>query len=99
MAARVLFSPRAEADLESIGDFIALDDRPTAVRFVRTLRERSLSLEELPERGVPFGKGTRALVVGSYLILYQVRQDEAQQLVVIAAVVHASRVRKRPSPA
>lgn len=96
MPAKVIFSPRAEADIEAIGDFIALDDRRTAERFVALLRDRCHSLAEFPDRGVPYGKGLRALVAGSYLIFYQVRSIEDQPVVIIAAVTHGARVRSRP---
>jgi toxin ParE1/3/4 len=96
MAARVIFSPRAEADIEAIGDFIALDDRRAADRFVQSLRERCQSLSEFPNRGVPFGKTSRALVLGRYLIFYEVRSLEAGLIVVIAAVVHGARLASRP---
>jgi len=96
MAARVVFSPQAEADIEAIGDFIALDDPRAANRFVDTLRDRCRSLAEFPNRGTPFGKQGRALVLGDYLILYQVRSVEQDVLVVIAAVVHGARLRSRP---
>jgi toxin ParE1/3/4 len=98
MAARVVFSPRAEADLEAIGDYVAMDNPEAATRLVRSLRERCLSLSEFPDRGAPFGKAARALVLGNYLILYQVRSLEDEVLVIIAAVVHGARLQARPAP-
>ncbi len=37
---RLLFTPMAESDLESIGDYIASDNPHRAITFVRELRQQ-----------------------------------------------------------
>ena len=81
----------AEADLEVIGDHIAQHDPARAVAFIRVLRDKCLSLAELPH-GFPIveryaAHGLRRRVHGNYLIFYQV---EAERIVVIH-VLHGAR--------
>ncbi|MGH9547924.1 MAG: type II toxin-antitoxin system RelE/ParE family toxin, partial [Terriglobales bacterium] len=37
---KLIFSPRAENDLQDIGDFIAQDNLDAAISFVERLRQR-----------------------------------------------------------
>ncbi len=75
----------AERDLERIGDYIARDNPARAVTFLRELRDKCLSLAEMPERFplVPRYEavGVRRRVHGRYLIFYRVEADRV-------AVVH-----------
>ncbi|MBJ2151581.1 type II toxin-antitoxin system RelE/ParE family toxin [Paracoccus sp. IB05] len=65
----------AEADLESIGDYIARDNPARAVAFIRELGRSCLELAEHPEAWpiVPRyeAHGIRRRVHGRYLIFYQ----------------------------
>jgi toxin ParE1/3/4 len=47
---RLIFTHQAEADLEAIGDHIALDSPFRAVTFIRELRADCLELRTMPER-------------------------------------------------
>lgn len=80
----VRFTAEAEADLERIGDYIARDNPPRAVTFVRELRAACLGLADFPERFplVPHyaDKGIRQRVHGSYLIFYRVEADSVTVL-------------------
>ena len=72
----VVITDEAEADLERVGDFIALDNPLRALSFVRELRERCERLAEIPE-GFPLvpryeSSGVRRRVHGNYLIFYRV---------------------------
>ena len=90
MTPRVEFTARAEADLESIGDYIALDNPRRAASFVRELRARCERLAAQPRANrlrEEFGPGVRGAVHASYLILYAERRD----LLVIERVVHGAR--------
>ena len=47
---RIIFSPEAEADLESIGDYIALDNPSRALSFTQQMRAACTELAEHPRR-------------------------------------------------
>ena len=51
MKNQLIFSPRAEADLEEILEFIAKDKPAAAVSFVEKLREKCFVLAANPEIG------------------------------------------------
>ena len=91
MAVRLVLSDVAEADIEAIGDYIALDSSQAAVRFVAHLRERCESLTTFPARGKPFGPRNRALLVGDYLIVYRAAQSGSDPLIEVIRVVHGAR--------
>lgn len=89
MTFRVL--PRAEADLAEIGDFIALDDREAAYRFIQGFYERFQKLSDFPDLGrrrASVARDMRSFPVGSYLIFYRVT---AARDVEIVRVVHGAR--------
>ena len=91
MTPRVEFTARAEADLEGIGDYIALDDPRRAASFVRELRARCERIADQPRANrlrEEFGSGVRGAVHGSYLILYTHRDDGR---VVVERIVHGAR--------
>jgi toxin ParE1/3/4 len=73
VARRVAWAEAAWRDLERIGEHIAEDSPGYAAAFVRRVRDRARSLEEMGERGriVPElnNPAVRELVVGSYLIV------------------------------
>jgi len=71
---RLLFSPRAEQDLDDILAYIARDKPLAAVRFVEKLRDTCRLLAENPELGErreDFGRGLRCFSVGNYAIVYR----------------------------
>ena len=71
---RLVFAPLALADLEEIGDFIALDSPPRALSFVQELRAQCRKILDNPlafparENVAP---GLRILPHGQYLIFYR----------------------------
>ena len=50
---RLVVTPRAAADLEDIGDYIAQADPAVAVRMVARLEEISILLNDHPRIGTP----------------------------------------------
>ena len=83
----VVFTEEAEADLEHIGDYIALDNPRRAVSFVNELIDRCESLADMP-RAYPLvpryeGKGVRRRPHGAYLIFYRVGADQIDILHVL----------------
>lgn len=74
MIVRIL--PVARAELEAIGDYIARDNPRRAVSFVRELRDKCLSLADMP-LAFPLvpryeDHGVRHRVHGRYQIFYRV---------------------------
>jgi toxin ParE1/3/4 len=75
----VVVTPAAEADLESIGDYIAAHNPARAVTFIRELRGQCLELGEMPEAFALVPRyerqGIRRRVFGNYLIFYRIDAD------------------------
>jgi toxin ParE1/3/4 len=88
----VVFSQRANADLEAIGDWIARDNPGRAISFVAELRNACEALGANP-RIYPLLPGSRTLrkrTFAQYLILYRVRAE-----VFIVSIWHGARDRQR----
>lgn len=82
---RLELGPCVEADLEEIGDFIALDNPGRAVSFVREIRERFRMIADNPlifRLRPEIGEGARLSPHGRYVILFRIGND----------VVHIERV-------
>jgi toxin ParE1/3/4 len=82
--------PRAAADLEEIGDFIASENPQRAITFVDEIAAVFRHIAENPrafQRRDDLLPGLRQAVHGHYLILFQT--DDAG--VVIVRVVHGAR--------
>ncbi|MGB3643977.1 MAG: type II toxin-antitoxin system RelE/ParE family toxin [Mesorhizobium sp.] len=88
---KVVFTDAAEADIETIGDYIALSNPFRAVSFVREIRVKCLSLHEAPH-AFPLlqnqeASGIRRRVHGKYLIFYRI----GLKAVEILHVLHGAR--------
>jgi plasmid stabilization system protein ParE len=83
----VVITEEAEADLEQLGDAIAVDSPLRAISFVRELRERCEGLAEFP-RAYPLvpryeDSGVRRRVYGNYLIFYRTGAESIDVLHVL----------------
>jgi toxin ParE1/3/4 len=90
MAHRVVWSPRALADVDAIASYIASDSPFYAGSVVRRIIELTRTLEKFPRAGrkVPeFDDDLRELIAYSYRIIYRVEAAE----VIVAAVIHGKR--------
>ena len=80
----VLITDQAEADLERIGDYIAMDNPQRAVSFIHELVERCKRLAETPNGFslVPRYEhtGVRRRPYRNYLIFYRVCKDRIEVL-------------------
>ena len=80
-------------DLESIGDYIALDSARYAAEFIDSLLNHLHILYDFPKAGriVPEfdQEDTRELIYGHYRIVYWLRNDE---LITIIRVIHGSKL-------
>lgn len=86
---RLEFLPRAEQDLETIGDYIALDNPRRAASFVRELQAQCRKLAKAPQAYRPrpeLGNGMRSCAHGHYVVLFY----EEPGLVRIVRVMHAA---------
>jgi toxin ParE1/3/4 len=92
VAYRVVWSPRALADVEAIAAYIALDSSTYAKAVVRTIVTLTRTLARFPKSGrkVPeFDEETiRELIAYSYRIIYRIESDQ----ITIAAVIHGRRM-------
>ena len=92
MAHRVIWSPRAIEDVESIAAYISQDSEAYAASVVRTILSKARRLSDFSHLGriVPeFGDETiREIFAYSYRIIYRVTDEE----VAIAAIVHGKRL-------
>src|ERR1700674_5181938 len=71
---RLIFAPLATADLEEIGDYIALDNPPRALSFIRELRAQCRKILDNPlafPAREDLAPGLRVLPYGQYLIFYR----------------------------
>jgi toxin ParE1/3/4 len=92
MAHRIVWSPRALADVEAIASFIASDSVFYANAVVRRIVTLTRSLSKFPSAGrkVPEfdDESIRELSAYSYRIIYSVEPEQ----VTIAAVIHGKRM-------
>ena len=94
MTRTVVLTPSAEADLDAILAYIALDNPTAARRFVAALRRKTATLATFPERcarapedGLD-GMEIRHLLHGRYRILFTIEPDR----VTILQVRHTARL-------
>ena len=74
----VIFSAKAEDDLEEIADYIAVDSPRRALSFIHKLREQCQKLELFPEsfrRFPELGPEARIMPYKKYVVLYRVLND------------------------
>lgn len=80
----VVITDEAEADLENIGNYIAIDNPVRADTFVQELVERCLQLAEMPHAFALVPRyehtGVRRRRHGEYLIFYRVEADSVDVL-------------------
>ena len=91
---KVSFDPRARDELDAIFDWIAKDNPRAAQRMIARIeaRVRNLALSELSDQGRPgLVPGTRELIVGPYIIVYEPRHERDE--IVVLTIVHAARRR------
>jgi toxin ParE1/3/4 len=88
---RLDFAAAAEADLESIGDYIAQDNPLAAIRMILDIRDHCRKIASIPAIGrtrPELGAGLRSLSVSPYVIIY--RYEEPDRVVVVR-IVHGAR--------
>lgn len=78
MGCKIIFSPQAIADLESVVRYIARDNPEAALRTGDALLARVAILQEFPLVGSPYSKrpGVRKLVSRPYVIYYRPRLED-----------------------
>lgn len=89
---RLLFSPRAAADLEEIADYIARDNPVRAARFVAELEATCRAVAASPELysiRSDLASGLRMAIHGRYLVLY--RDLAGDNIVRVERVLHGAR--------
>lgn len=87
---QLIFSPQSELDLLEIGDYIALDSKASARRWIVILRAQCQKIKLSPLGYVTRPEiklGARSVSIGRYIILFTVKEA----VVRIERVVHGSR--------
>jgi plasmid stabilization system protein ParE len=86
----VIFSPEAEADLETIGDYIARDNPLRAIAFVQQLQATCAALAGHPRRFERLERfrqrEVRRRVFRTYLIVYEVMETQVS----IVRIIHGA---------
>jgi toxin ParE1/3/4 len=83
MARRLIFRPRAEADLESIRAFIVADSPRAAIRFLGSIEKRCRSLLDFPGQGRARNdlfKGLRVLSFGRSVVIGYLTSEETVEV-------------------
>lgn len=84
----VIFSPLADTDFDSILHYIAADNPAAAIRFVDTLRERTIDfLSVSPNGGRQLGK-VRHIAFGNYIVVYRVETGALRVRVLLVTEGH-----------
>jgi plasmid stabilization system protein ParE len=89
MAGKVVWSYRADRDLQALYDYIATENPPAAVRYVEGLRNACRRLEEYPQSGKAFDGTYRVVVYRNHLVFH--RHDALRNVIVVVRVVDARR--------
>ncbi|HAS17674.1 MAG TPA: type II toxin-antitoxin system RelE/ParE family toxin [Nitrospiraceae bacterium] len=89
----IKWTEKASSHLQSIHDYIAIDSKTYASRFIKSLIKATIKLEKMPRCGriVPEleSYGFREVIFRNYRIVYIV--SEGRNDVEILAVVHGAR--------
>ena len=83
-------APRARADMDEIWTYIARDSRQAANRMLRRLTDKFAMVSRQPEIGELRGDlhlGFRTVLVGNYVIYYEIEAERVR----IMRVLHAAR--------
>lgn len=86
---RLVITPLAQRDLETIGDYIAEDNPVRAVTFIRELRAHCSKVRQMPQayRLRPdIAEGIRSSVYGRYVFYFVIESD----IVRIVRVLHGA---------
>lgn len=87
---RLILSPRAELDLEEIGDYIARDNPKRALSFIGELEAHCHRIAETPTafpKRDDIEPGLQMGVHGNYLLLFHAKGDTVR----IERIVHGMR--------
>jgi toxin ParE1/3/4 len=77
---RLIFSEDFYIDLQNIIEYIKLDSPRSARSFANKIMEKIKLLKKNPEMGKesddPRLAGTRLLIIGNYLVLYEIKAED-----------------------
>ena len=76
---KLIISPTAREDLKEIKNYIAEDNKSTALAYIRMLHGKCKKLADSPKIGVQYG-ALRKFPVGNYLIFYREQKNKTRLL-------------------
>ena len=78
---RIRWTAQAADDLEHIVNYIRQDNPEAALRMARTIFKGITGLREFPRSGrIGLAQDTRELVLGAYIVVYEIINDQVQIL-------------------
>lgn len=90
---KIKWTAKASSHLQAIHDYIAIDSKTYASRFIKSLIKTTIKLEKMPRCGRIVSElesyGFREVIFQNYRIVYRVK--EGRNDVEILAVVHGAR--------
>jgi plasmid stabilization system protein ParE len=89
MAAELVWLEQAESDLQSIYDYISIDNAAAAETYAESLISACERLRFFPLSGRAFNRKYRVLVMQNHLVLY--RYERLVGEVIVAAIVDGRR--------
>ena len=87
---RLVITPLAEQDIESIGDYIARDNPRRALSFIRELRSQCQRISKTPQGyrlRDELGDGIRSCAYGNYVIFFEIETETLR----IVRILHGAR--------
>jgi toxin ParE1/3/4 len=85
--AQLIWSPRSLTDLEIIYEYIGLDSRENAHRFINDLIQEIIKIPEFPMSGrvVPEFKDlkTREKIYKSYRLIYRIQKEQVELITIL----------------
>jgi toxin ParE1/3/4 len=90
---RLIITPLAQRDLETIGDYIAEDNPARAATFIRELRNQCNKIQQTPNAyrlRSDIASGIRSSVYGRYVIYFTADNDIVRIIRILHGAMDAS---------
>lgn len=98
-AYKIILSPEAATDLESLHEYISKDSPQNAAKMIGRILDAISSLETFPRRNIvenqskKIRRPVRSLPVRPYIVYFRILEE--QQAIIIHSVRHGARRRRK----